>query len=182
MSELAWAFEQEASAVDDAATKALDLIRQYSETDPHDASDSNPWNRPDDIFVALDRARNELTEAWEKLRGQMAEDDQQNNTEKKQLNEEDFRAAYMNMVTDAFSDVLEDLRNSEDDIDLDVLVDCLQSGMDLMLQDDKELFLQELGTDEEQEDKDDQGGNTPKLTPHEIRRRQLGFHHLEAAA
>lgn len=85
----------------------------------------------------------------------------------------------MDMITDAFADVLEDLRQKEgDSLDVDVLVDCLQSGIDLMTQEDKEFFLMSERSikiednDEPFEDDDEDG----KLTPHELRRRQLGFH------
>ena len=81
------------------------------------------------------------------------------------------------MITDSFSDVLEDLRTGDADFDVDVLVDCLQSGVDLMNQEDRELFMQEMDNDDDEEENDDS-----KLTPHELRRRLLGFHHLEAAA
>ena len=168
MSAAAFIYDKEASAVNEAAEKALDLINKYSELDPHNTDESNPWRRPDEIFVSLDNARNDLTKSWEVLRLRMEQD---KTSKKKNVKEDDFRAAYMNMITDAFSDVLEDIRSKEEEIDVDVLIDILQSGGDLMTQDDKELFLQELGGGDDMEVEHD-----TKRTPHELRRRQLGFH------
>jgi len=101
------------------------------------------------------------------------------------------------MVTEAFADVLDNLRSEEgDDLDVDVLVDCLQSGLELMTQQDKELLLmsrqnsgEEWAEGDDGEGMDiaqDEPGASPKpgpgrgLTPHEKRRRELGFH-VEAA-
>lgn len=162
---------REACAVDEAAAKAVDLIRKYSDIDPHDGSITNPWHHPEDIFQALDNARNDLTRAWDDLQ-RFVEGD----IDKPTINEDDFRAAYMNLVTDAFADVLEELRNNEDDMDVDVLADCLQAGMELFTEDDRELIMNEL------EKLEDDDSDHQELTPHEIRRRQLGYHNLEAAA
>jgi hypothetical protein len=52
-------------------------------------------------------------------------------------------------------------------------VDCLQSGLDLMTNDEKDLFLQEVHGEF---DCGDNGDDVDELTPHETRRRQLGFH------
>ena len=166
-------FITQSTAVEEAAQKALSLIEKYSELDPRNNDESNPWRNPEGIYAALDEARNELTAAWSTLKEAIEE----GNSETNQVNEEDFRTAYINMITDSFSDVLEDLRTGDADFDVDVLVDCLQSGVDLMNQEDRELFMQEMDNDDDEEENDDS-----KLTPHELRRRLLGFHHLEAAA
>jgi hypothetical protein len=58
---------------------------------------------------------------------------------------------------------LEDLRaNEAEDIDVDVLVDCLQSGMDLLSNEEKEFFMQ----DAEEVDKMDESKSTD-VTPHD---------------
>jgi Mg2+ and Co2+ transporter CorA len=105
--------------------------------------------------------------------------------------DDDLRAQFMDMVTDAFADVLNQMKDSEEEIDVEVLVDCLQSGFDLMSVQDRELFFQDNNVvnamEEEEEDADnandemhsalDESGPTNnKLTPHEKRRRELGFH------
>lgn len=168
--------QAEASAVDEAAQQAIELIEKFGALDPHDLSNAdNPWRHPEQVFAELDAARTKLTDAWEAFKSKM-ETCKDESSEKQSSFKEDFRVAYTNMVTDAFADVLEDLRNKNEDIDVDVLVDCLQSGMEIMTQDEKELFMEESDVvDEDTEEQDS------KLTPHEARRRQLGYH-VEAPA
>lgn len=96
-----------------------------------------------------------------------------------------LRMAYLDMITDAFADCLEDLRNrqnnagnDDDPINVETLVDCLQSGLDLLASNNR--LLSSLSeTDFEFNDGGDDDGNRSdddvKLTPHESRRRQLGF-------
>ena len=165
------------AAVDAAAEAAVRLIRDFAERDNED----DVWKHPEDMLNQIAKARDKVTEAWEKLEQTIKESEAANGKEQnaKPYNEIDFRAAYMDMITDAFADVLEDLRQKEgDSLDVDVLVDCLQSGIDLMTQEDKEFFLMSERSikiednDEPFEDDDEDG----KLTPHELRRRQLGFH------
>jgi hypothetical protein len=191
MSTLAFTHLKESTAVDAAATAAIDLVRELSERDPHDKDEANPWRNPEQVFQQLDQARTGITKAWEELHAAAAaleqKDDNKNaananssDTTKEPLssssvNEDDLRAAYMDMITDAFADVLEDMRaNEAEDIDVDVLVDCLQSGLDLMSQEEKEFFMQdneELNTMDEGESND----AAIVVTPHELRRQELGF-------
>lgn len=170
-------FPVESAAVDAAAETAVRLIRDFAERD----NDDDVWKRPEDMLNQIAKARDKVTEAWEKLDQAMKDSEAANRKEQnvKPYNEMDFRAAYMDMITDAFADVLEDLRQKEGDaLDVDVLVDCLQSGIDLMTQEDKEFFLMSETSinndDNDETSKDD--NEDGKLTPHELRRRQLGFH------
>ena len=133
-------FPVESAAVDAAAEAAVRLIRDFAERDNED----DVWKHPEDMLNQIAKARDKVTEAWEKLEQTIKESEAANGKEQnaKPYNEIDFRAAYMDMITDAFADVLEDLRQKEgDSLDVDVLVDCLQSGIDLMTQEDKEFFL-----------------------------------------
>lgn len=168
MSSLAFVHIKESAAVDQAVDEAMTLVRDLAERDPNDNDEANPWREPDQVFVQLDQARNKITAAWDALYATAGE----NETDKKAveaINEDDMRAAYMDMVTDAYADVLEELRTNEaEDIDVDVLVDCLQSGLDIMTQDEKQLFMQDKEEPTEETESSD-------LTPHELRRRQLGF-------
>jgi hypothetical protein len=149
----------------------VDLIRTFSERDPRDGDAENPWKNPQAMLDELDRARDQVVVAWQ-------EDHSDKNTANDAatgtttaIDDGDFRAAYMDMITNAFADVLEDMRsnNTEEDLDLDVLVDCLQSGIDLMTMEEKELFM---GGDDEDDMEDDNG----TTTPHEQRRVNLGLH------
>ena len=142
--------------VDEAAQRAVDLVEKYS--DP----DAPEWKCPEGIYRELDEARGAVTAAWQNLLNATAD------KKPSPLVEEDFRAAYMDMITDAFGDCLHDLQqNSPAAIDIDVLVECLQSGMDIMTQDEKELFMMEYNGE-----MDEVEGNR---SIHEIRREMLGF-------
>jgi hypothetical protein len=186
MSSLAFTHLKESTAVDAAATAAIDLVRELSERDPHDKDESNPWRNPEQVFQQLDQARTGIVKAWEELHAAAAaleqKDDNKNAANSgdmtkelspsTSINEDDLRAAYMDMITDAFADVLEDMRaNEAEDIDVDVLVDCLQSGLDLMSQEEKDFFMQ----DNEELNNMDEGENNDTVTPHELRRQELGF-------
>ena len=139
---------------------------------------SNPWNDPDDMLKQLDAARNKLSTAWQRLDQvlpqQQADETDNDETEHKsqsQILREDakMRAAYMDMVTDAFADELESLQQ-DPHLDVEILVDCLQSGL--------EIWLSDLSTKNEdwfqsQESGNEEGGSG--LTPHEQRRQRLGY-------
>jgi hypothetical protein len=146
-----------ATRLEQAATQAVELIEQYSEQDPQDPNSA--WKNPQEIFEKLDVARKEVLAAWNDMQ------ESQNNTNE-QIDESAFRALYLDMITDAFADVLDELRK-DNAVDVSVLVDCLQSGMDFLTSEEKELFLQDDMEDEEE------------LTPHEKHRRDLGFHVAE---
>ena len=138
-----------------AATNAVALMEQFSEQDPHDPDSA--WSNPNAIFDQLDAARKEVMDAWSDVQSQAA-------IPHEEIDETAFRVLYLDMITDAYADVLDQLRK-DDVVDVNVLVDCLQSGMDFLTSEEKELFMQDASMEEE-------GG----LTPHEKRRRALGFH------
>lgn len=194
----------------------VDKESNKSKKERHHNKEENPWNQPDDIFNALDTARTKLINAWDDLEQECVrvkqreeeenvEDDDwsttKNNKTKKikdqqkqqlqQLEEsEKIKVAYIDMITDAFADALEDMRQQEgDNLDVDVLIDCLQSGLDLMSKEEKELFLigelqrKASGGDGDANDKEeeevermvDKEEYDTVMTPHERRRRELGF-------
>ena len=182
--------------LDQAAVQAYTLIQTYADVpDPYSTSNENPWKNPQDIFSQLQSARKELDEAWNQvLIEQETEESKQQQQQQQQEGTNDFRALYMDMITDAFADVLEDLRNKDgnDEIDVDVLVDCLQSGMELLTADDRESFLRyfEEEDDNPNDDSNDDNEYHPvgdkkedstsathqqQLTPHELHRRELGY-------
>jgi hypothetical protein len=160
------AFEKEASAIDSAAERCVNLIERFSEQDPNDPK--SDWKNPEGMLAQLCKARDQVTEANVRLEKAIEQNSTQSSSgsSSKPVEEEDLRAAYMDMITDAFANVLDDLRQKEgDDLDVDILVDCLQSGIDLMSQEDRDFFLQDDAMEEED----------GPLTPHEERRRQLGY-------
>ena len=160
---------KEAGAVDEAVTQALDLVKTYA--DP-----KNPaWkDGPDKIYKQLDQARNTIIAAWDDLQAAAATTQEEGTDAETSENSDDkegLKVAYIDMITDAFADVLENLRqnNTDDPIDVDVLVDCLQSGMDLI----NSGSIGDFSFD------DGDADGTTTITPHESRRRQLGFRQLD---
>jgi Mg2+ and Co2+ transporter CorA len=161
-------FRKQAAAVDKAAEHSVELIRKFASMDPRD-SENNAWNDPERILQQLDQARTQLATAWDVL--QQAIDAHQAEAEEKKpsVSDDDLRASYIDMITDSFADVLEEMRQKETDLDIEILADCLQSGLELMSQDDKDLFLEQFETSSHED-------NYPEgLTPHEQRRRELGY-------
>lgn len=193
--------------LDEAAVHATELVQTFATVDdPYSTADDNPWKHPAQIFQKLKAARDDLLEAWKDLEKQQQEEEerQQENSagdEKKSpavvLDPERCRALYMDMITDAFADTLENMRNNSTNasasaeeggtttIDVDVLVDCLQSGMDLLTTEEQEALLFSHALDHEFDgEEDDDGDNNmnaehedeeEKLTPHELNRRKMGL-------
>jgi hypothetical protein len=196
--------------LDQAATKATELVQTFATVDdPYSTDEENPWKHPDRIFQALRAARDDLLQAWKELETQQQLEQQQqaNNTDgggggdgdsQKPLDPEHCRALYMDMITDAFADTLENMRNTEgssSQLNVDVLVDCLQSGMDLLTNEEQAalFFSQALDHEFDQEDEaeaedEDETGDTSMmadkeketkndetLTPHERHRRKMGL-------
>ena len=141
------------SRFEQAASNAVALMELFSEQDPRD-QDSD-WKNPQHIFEQLDAARREVMYAWNAI---------QVESQDVEVDETAFRALYLDMITDSFADVLDELRK-DDSVDVGVLVDCLQSGMDFLTSEEKELFMQDDSVEEDDE-----------MTPHEKQRRVLGFH------
>jgi hypothetical protein len=195
-----------AAAVDAAACRAIELVRKFADQDPSDGNTSNPWKNPADIYQQLDKAREDVLQAWDELhllqeQKSRAEGRARLTTTESSTDaaaaaagtsneDDDLRAQFMDMVTDAFADVLNQMKESEEEIDVDVLVDCLQSGIDLLSVQDRELFFQDNSVNAMEEEEEDATNSTDKtnsaadesgikantLTPHEKRRRELGFH------
>merc|ERR1712226_90004 len=141
--------------------------------DEDDDDDTNPWKNPNDMFQQLDMARTQVMEAARILKEAVAKGGDKNeatsSTTTPDYDEDYLKAQFMDMITDSFADVLQEMKETEE-VDVDILADCLQSGMDLLSEEDRELFLQDLNDDDHDDDEEEE-----KLTPHEQRRRRLGF-------
>jgi hypothetical protein len=150
-----------------AAEEAIDLVQNLSESKALLRKD------PQEAWIQLDAARNKLIRAWDALDVAM-KDSGANHKKKDSIDEDRIRVEYMDLVTDAFQDALEDMRQKQgDQLDVDVLIDCLSSGLELLTDQDKKWLLEET-------DRNDQDAMSEKepgdgLTPHERRRRELGF-------
>lgn len=147
---------ERAARVEAAASRAVALVEEFSQLDPSDPSPSSPWRNPQDMWTRLDQAREELQEAWRSIEA-----------EKPQLDRKTIRTAmYIDLLTDSFADCLEELRSTED-VNVDILVDCLQSGLELLSSEEAELMMEQ--------EEDSPNDEEEQLTPHERRRRELGF-------
>lgn len=146
--------------IEQAVSHAIDLVKEFSERDPRDGDDKNPWQDPQSMLDELDRAREGIV---------AASADTQEVSKSSMADEQDFRAAYMDLITNAFADVLDDMRNnnSEEELNVDILVDCLQSGMDFLSGEEQEFLMM---------DDDEERLEEGKPTPHEERQIQLGVH------
>jgi hypothetical protein len=171
----------QAERVRDAVLAAVDIL-------PTDDDDKNP---PDSetllqILPDLVQAQKDLKKAWGELQQTVSEDREKGDKETAdsqmmQIDDGDdqqqesslLRADYIAYVTDAFADELQDLQESSGNIDIEVLADCLQSGLEIF----PEQHIRDLIYPDE----------TPKkallsteaddgvLTPHQRRRKQRGF-------
>ena len=150
---------ERAARVEAAATKAVALIEEFSALDPNDTDPSNPWRNPRDMWAQLDKAREDIQKAW----GTSEEAEEQSDRKVA------VTAMYIDLITDSFADVLDDMRK-DDAVDVNILVDCLQSGLELLSTEEIDLMM-------EQDDVMEEEGS---LTPHEKRRQELGFHVEEA--
>jgi hypothetical protein len=148
---------ERAAGVEAAATKAVALVEKFSALDPNNPDPSNPWRNPRDMWVQLDKARADIQEAWGTTEEQPKEQ-----SDRKVA----FTAMYIDLITDSFADVLDDMRK-DDAVDVDILVDCLQSGLELLSTEEVDLMM------EQDDDMEEEGS---AFTPHEQRRRELGFH------
>jgi hypothetical protein len=155
--------------LDRVTSKAIALIEDFSEQDPYNPE--SVWRDPEQIFHQLDMARAEVLDAWNDYQTRN-QDTQRPLSKEKDEDETSFRVYYLDMITDSFADVLDELRN-DPAFDVGVLVDCLQSGMDFLTTEEKLLFWQ----DENDDIYDD---NENEISSHEKNRRALGFCDLDA--
>ena len=163
------ALEKELAAVEKAATAAVNLVQKFADQDPADPTSC--WQNPTRMYEQMDQARAAAMEAWKNLEQAKENADKSNNNNQGNVpviaqEQGDLRAQFMDMVTDAFADVLAEMKDSEN-VDLDILVDCLQSGIEILSQEDKEFLM-----DDAEED---------TIPPHEERRRELGFQRVETS-
>jgi hypothetical protein len=181
-------YETEANALHESIQDAIQLLQQYSED--FDTMKTNP----DQVFESLDQARNRIALAVDSLEKSVNNELPVNGCKRTDnvfdpanvaLSEQDhIRIAYLNMITDAFSDVLEDLRSKDTEkdsgavVDLDILADCLQSGYDMLAMLGQNSYTSWTENDFLWNDEHDDLMNDTAdadLTPHERHRQELGF-------
>ena len=156
--------------LDAAAMQATKLVQSFANVeDPYSESDGNPWNRPNQMFQQLCEARVELLGAWQ----EMEAGEKSTKPESSKLDPERCRALYMDMITDAFADTLENMRATEgDSLNVDVLVDCLQSGLEMLSTEEQEALFK---LDHEFGGEGKKDAEEEELTAHESYRRKIGL-------
>ncbi len=162
--------------LDLVASKATALVQGFANVeDPYSTSTDNPWMNPDHIFQELRIARDELAQAWNDLEQEIIALKSTSNDKGKTLDPDRCLALYMDMITDAFADTLEHMRKTEgDSINLEVLVDCLQSGLDLLTSDEQEALFSEA-LDNEIDGEDAGKKDEEDVSCHELHRRKMGL-------
>jgi hypothetical protein len=125
-----------------AASRASNVWNHYAAIDPyntHSIHTENPWRNPDQIMMELKSCRNELIDAWKNWSHETQSPDNSPTDAMTPTS-----SVFLERMTDTFQDTLEQMRvqassstsptglmDEEQDLPLDVLVDCLQSAMDL---------------------------------------------------
>ncbi len=95
---------ESANKLTQLAQHATDLMDKYS-----DEKNQDMINDPSRVYDEIAAVTEHMTNVWKEYNEQVASIDDQRK-EKEQEDESKFRAAYMDLVTEAFSDELDDLR------------------------------------------------------------------------
>mmetsp|Transcript_16383 Transcript_16383/g.18889 ORF Transcript_16383/g.18889 Transcript_16383/m.18889 type:complete len:153 (+) Transcript_16383:85-543(+) len=150
----------EKRTIEDVAIEILERIDEFSNED-HMNKD---WHDddPPQIFDSMDKARKEMMNIWNNDH-QDDDDDCSVDTNNNDL----LKSLYIETVTDAFADEIDELRKKDCVDDVNILVNCLQSGMDFLTSEEINLLV------DKKEDDDEIMASS--LTPHEKRQREVGF-------
>ena len=183
-----------------STSSAMSVDNRKNDNEEDDNNNSNPWRNPKLIENELNIVRNELNDAWMELKknqnkkgslenGYDAADD---DDERVLLSETEFRVLYMDMITDSFGDILDEMNkkqesniNSDDtNFDVEILVDCLQSGIDFLdpITEYKRpsyfnsLLPLDIDNDTTMnDDEENKNENEQQLTIHQMKQRSLGY-------
>jgi hypothetical protein len=136
-----------------AASRASNLWNDYASIDPYQEATTipggqNPWKNPDRIIGELSECRNELVHAWNEwdhaTGPSSSEEEEDSSRPAGDTTDKNIQSLFLEMMTDTFQDTLEQMRiqsssstspnamvMDSEDLPLDILVDCLQSTIDL---------------------------------------------------
>ena len=156
--------------LEECAGRALELMQQYvggDEADDAFATDSGGVNK--ESFDSLLHIRKAMKRTWDNIQKEEKEDKTRIKVPR-QANTDDLQTSYVDTMTDAFADSLEALRQQQEEagkeVDVDILVEAMKSGIDLLNPEEKQFFLQELEMDTQSEQDE---------PFHLQRRRELGY-------
>ena len=134
-----------------AASRASKLWNEYASIDPYQevatiAGAKNPWGNPECIIMELNECRKEMALAWKDWHHATeasSSEEEDSSRSAGDTSDKDAQSLFLEMMTETFQDALEQMRilsssstaNSAvmeaEDLPLDILVDCLQSTIEL---------------------------------------------------
>jgi hypothetical protein len=196
--------------LNNASKNAINIVNRFANIEPPPPSaaaatatatddttndnDSNPWRNPQIIENELNIVRNELNDAWMELKKKnnnnksSSLEKNDNNENNDEISENEFHVLYMDMITDSFGDILDEMNKKQDEegnanFDVDILVDCLQSGVDFLdpsTEYNKKSYFNSLlpldNNDKDAMDEEkDENNNDEHLTTHQMKQRSLGY-------
>jgi hypothetical protein len=128
--------------LEETANKAFERLSHYAE------DEKNFYSNPKEMLDEMNIIKNDLQDAWKGLKDehdrQQQRQEEQHSGEPEET-EETFRSAYVATMTDAFDESLEQLRQQHSgDMDVNILVECMQSGINLLSPEERGYFLEEL--------------------------------------
>lgn len=158
--------QKETQKVNDTIDEAWDFISRTAEQDPD--ADGSPWKNPAQVYQNLEEHRVKVFDALRKLR--LVEEEHETRIDQQKYDEEEVKAAYIDMVVSAFDDQLDEFKKKGGEDDVDLLVDCLQSGLELWSRQDKDILV------ESQRESDGDGGDQEGwASVHQRRQEMLGL-------
>jgi len=185
---------ESAKKISSLAQNAEDMFEKYS-----DANCDDLMQDPLRVYDELSTVTTAMSNEWKDFHSKIASIQREKEIQSEE-NEATFREAYMNLVTEAFADELDDLRQglirstekekevpdilkqdnivmpeevtANGDVDVNILIEMLESGMAGWTADEKELLLLDL-KQRDDGDRMEMEMDVDRLTPHEKRRREL---------
>ena len=185
-----------------SSTSSMSVYNIKNDNTEDDNNNNNPWRNPKLIEKELNIVRNELNDAWMELKKNQnkkgslehGDDIDADDDDEMVLSETEFRVRYMDMITDAFGDILDEMNkkqegnNNSDDtnFDVEILVDCLQSGIDFLdptTEYKRQSYFNSLvlpldndTTTMNDDDEENKNNNDhEQLTIHQMKQRSLGY-------
>jgi hypothetical protein len=119
-------------------------------------------------FDALKKDQQDIKQAWQDYRAAVQKN---KDNAVPAIDLERVQADYLNKATDAFVKDFETLQN-QPDVDVDILVECLQSGYDGLTTKEQQWYWEAMLEDERGQSAE---GDNEAITPHERRRRFMGY-------
>ncbi|KAL3939900.1 MAG: hypothetical protein SGBAC_005453 [Bacillariaceae sp.] len=152
------------------------------ENNPNKPNNSNQGSTSDD-----DKVEDSSSKRGRDGRAQDSNSNSNSSSSSNNMTEEEYRSSYVETMTKVLSEPLDAIREQQQqqqpsnsgnkgglDIDVELIVDALQSGIDLLHPEEKMIFLEELQAMEEA-DETDTTTTKGELSIHMMHRKELGY-------